>query len=170
MKNALVLFVFVLVNMFMYNSTHNPAVASEKIAMYTSGGTSSSETESEEGYGTIMLQIEGLRHDLGGAVSAGIFTRDFFPQVGKASYEQYVTFDGTTRTIVFDFVPSGVYAAAVFQDVDMDGDLRTNFVGLPREPIGFSNDVRIRFGPPAFSDAAFNVVNGDTVRMRIILR
>ena len=87
--------------------------------------------------------------------------------------KQYVTFDGNYQEPRFRSFRSGVFMLQpYFQDVDMDGDLPHQFmVGIyRREPIGFSNDVRIRFGPPAFSDAAFNVVNGDTVRMRIILR
>lgn len=123
-----------------------------------------------EGFGSIILQVESVDVNKGGAISAGIFTKEFFPQTGKATHERYIDIDNGSMEIVFDFIPAGVYGAAVYQDIDMDGALRTNLVGLPREPIGFSKDARIRFGPPAFSDAAFNLNAGVTLRLQIILR
>jgi len=52
-------------------------------------------------------------------------------------------------------LPSGTYALAIYHDEDDDGKLDKNWLGIPREPIGFSNDARGRMGPPKFEDAAF---------------
>lgn len=54
-------------------------------------------------------------------------------------------------------IPAGAYAISVFHDVDSDGELKTNFIGIPREPLGASNDARGRFGPPSFEDMKFTV-------------
>ena len=63
----------------------------------------------------------------------------------------------------------GRYAIAAFQDVDGDGVLGKGAFGLPREPFGFSNNARARFGPPSFDSAAFSVgATGST--QRIVLR
>jgi uncharacterized protein (DUF2141 family) len=45
---------------------------------------------------------------------------------------------------------------AVWHDADGDGELDSNFLGLPREPVGASNNATGRFGPPSFDDAAFD--------------
>lgn len=51
----------------------------------------------------------------------------------------------------------GAYGIRVYQDVDDDRELDTNAFGLPREPFGFSNDARGRFGPPRWRDVRFEV-------------
>lgn len=49
----------------------------------------------------------------------------------------------------------GTYAISIFHDENNNGKLDKNFIGIPREPYGFSNNPRIRFGPPGFNDCAF---------------
>ena len=44
-------------------------------------------------------------------------------------------------------------AIAVFQDLDGDGQLTKNPLGIPVEPCAFSNNAVIKRGPPKFSDA-----------------
>jgi uncharacterized protein (DUF2141 family) len=51
----------------------------------------------------------------------------------------------------------GRYAIRMFQDVNGDGAMDTNVIGIPTEPIGFSNNAPLQFGPPAFDVAAFEV-------------
>ena len=54
-------------------------------------------------------------------------------------------------------LPPGEYAFSVFQDVDDDGKLARNFIGLPKEPASLSNDAVPRFGPPRYKDAKFMI-------------
>lgn len=66
-------------------------------------------------------------------------------------------------------LPPGEYALSVFHDVDDDGKLERNFIGIPKEPAGLSNNLRPKFGPPRFKDAKFTV--GETpVEQRIALQ
>ncbi len=51
----------------------------------------------------------------------------------------------------------GVYAIAIYHDKDMDGDFDKNFLGLPSEPYGISNDPDIFLSAPPHSEAAFEV-------------
>ena len=52
-------------------------------------------------------------------------------------------------------VPFGEYAIAGFQDLDGNGVLSGNFLGIPKEPVGFSGGAKVRFGPPKWNDAVF---------------
>jgi len=73
-----------------------------------------------------------------------------------------------TQAFVQGLAP-GRYAIAAFQDIDNDGQLGKGSFGIPREPFGFSNDARGRFGPPSFEAAAFTLgASGST--QRIVLR
>lgn len=73
-----------------------------------------------------------------------------------------------TVTVELD-LPPGDYALSVFQDLEDDGKLARNFIGIPKEPAGLSNNVRPRFGPPSFADAKFTVADAP-VEQRIELR
>ena len=57
-------------------------------------------------------------------------------------------------TAIID-VPFGEYAIAGFQDLDGNGVLSGNFLGIPKEPVGFSGDAKVKFGPPKWNDAVF---------------
>ena len=60
-------------------------------------------------------------------------------------------------TVRLDDVPPGVYAAQAYQDENDNGKLDRNFLGIPTEGMGFSNDAPMKFGPPAFPAAAFTL-------------
>jgi uncharacterized protein (DUF2141 family) len=68
---------------------------------------------------------------------------------------------GVVRIVLKDVAP-GSYAIKAFHDVDRNGKLDTNFMGIPKEPYGFSNDAMGTFGPPSFEQASFKVGAGST--------
>jgi len=120
--------------------------------------------------GKVVLTVQGIQTAAGGEVSAGIFKEEYFPQVGKqlVGTEKIVT--GNQMQIVFENVPAGFYGIVAFQDIDKNKDLNSNFVGYPTEPIGFSNDAKIKFGPPDFEDAKVRVESNKTLSLTITLR
>jgi uncharacterized protein (DUF2141 family) len=75
------------------------------------------------------------------------------------------------RKVVLSFkdIPDGTYAISTFHDEDENGELTTNFLGIPKESYGASNDAPARFGPPKWKDARFEVRNGETVYQKIKL-
>jgi uncharacterized protein (DUF2141 family) len=56
---------------------------------------------------------------------------------------------------------AGQYGAMVFQDLNLDGKMNFNLVGMPTEPYGFSNNSRGMFGPPPWAKAAFRFGSGN---------
>lgn len=57
--------------------------------------------------------------------------------------------------VVFKDLPAGEYALSAFQDKNGNEKLDTNSMGIPNEPLGFSEDAKGKFGPPDFADARF---------------
>lgn len=51
----------------------------------------------------------------------------------------------------------GTYAIGLYHDRNGNKRFDRNFLGLPVEPYGISNNPRIRFGPPSHEEAAFRV-------------
>ena len=55
----------------------------------------------------------------------------------------------------FEDIPPGTYAMAVIHDENMNGKLDTNWLGIPTEGYGFSNDAQGVVSAPSFSAASF---------------
>ena len=52
-------------------------------------------------------------------------------------------------------IPPGTYALAVIHDENTNGKFDTNWMGVPTEGYGFSNDAKALLGAPSFSAASF---------------
>jgi uncharacterized protein (DUF2141 family) len=57
--------------------------------------------------------------------------------------------------VTFGHIPFGEYAIKVYHDANNDNELNTNFLGMPTEEYGFSNNARGSFGPASWDDAKF---------------
>lgn len=65
-------------------------------------------------------------------------------------------------------LPRGNYAIKAYHDVNDNGVLDRGRLGIPKEPYGFSNDARGRFGPPRFEEARFRLgLDGDELTIRL---
>jgi uncharacterized protein (DUF2141 family) len=53
-------------------------------------------------------------------------------------------------------IPDGTYALALIHYENMNGELDADWLGIPLEGYGFSNDPKALIGPPWFSEAAFS--------------
>ncbi|MGP1276250.1 MAG: DUF2141 domain-containing protein [Caulobacterales bacterium] len=80
-----------------------------------------------------------------------------------------VPVDGASVTVVFEGLAPGQYAAVAYHDVNGNDDLDTGMMGIPSEPLGYSEGARGRFGPARFNDAAFTLGAGEdrTARIRL---
>jgi uncharacterized protein (DUF2141 family) len=52
-------------------------------------------------------------------------------------------------------LPASRYAISVLHDQNSNGQLDSNWLGMPKEPWGVSNNIRRALGPPRFKDASF---------------
>ncbi len=59
-------------------------------------------------------------------------------------------------TAVLADLPPGDYAVSAFYDSNGNGKLDSNFLKIPNEPFGFSNNASGSFGPPSFDQAKFS--------------
>jgi uncharacterized protein (DUF2141 family) len=85
-----------------------------------------------------------------------------FPARDAKAIKSAVAAKADATELLIPNVPKGEYAVAVFADMNGNGMLDSNFIGIPKEPVGVSRDAKGRFGPPKFADAAFKVGEGAT--------
>ncbi len=72
-----------------------------------------------------------------------------------------VTLRGPAAEACFAVSRPGTYAVAVYHDENDNHRFDRNFLGLPAEGYGFSNNAGILLGPPSFSRVRFAVQTGD---------
>lgn len=76
--------------------------------------------------------------------------------------------DGQKAYPILDVLP-GEYALLVYYDENGNGRLDENFLGIPTEPVGFSNRYRPK-GPPSYSRASFQLEEGEMQTFDVALR
>ncbi|MFN3951037.1 MAG: DUF2141 domain-containing protein [Thermaurantimonas sp.] len=84
--------------------------------------------------------------------------------------ESVIPVENKKATIRYTDLSSGSYSVEAFHDQNNNGKLDTNPFGIPKEPYGFSNNVRGNFGPPDFELTLFQVSGMTTTKIRILLR
>jgi uncharacterized protein (DUF2141 family) len=65
--------------------------------------------------------------------------------------------------VIFNGLKNSRHAVAVYQDYNQNGILDRNWLGLPKEPYGFSNNPSTYFGPPGFLRASFEMKESKTI-------
>jgi uncharacterized protein (DUF2141 family) len=107
-----------------------------------------------------------------GKIHVGVFNdAQSFPkrELALSGKEVAVTETGEVEIEMADLTP-GRYALAVFHDLNGNGKLDTNLLGVPTEPYGFSNISSAKWGSPDFNEAAFDLPkNGKTIEVRLAL-
>jgi uncharacterized protein (DUF2141 family) len=109
----------------------------------------------------IHVEISGLRNDKGQVMCSLYSSADGFPKNGdKAVAHSKSPISNAHAVCDFPDVKEGTYAVSVFHDENSNGKLDTNFMGMPREGVGASNNAKGHFGPPKFAAAAFRFSGG----------
>ncbi len=117
--------------------------------------------------GTLTIVIEGIR-DASGAVQVQVLAGPAqFEGEGAAAQFRETAVEGSL-TLAADGLPPGEYAIRVMHDRNGNDELDVNFVGLPIEPYGFSNNAKGRFGPAAWKDAHFELDGDATQVIRLV--
>ena len=119
--------------------------------------------QAQSAMGTLTVHVTGARN-IKGQIRAALFkAAEGFPgDASKAVQKQAADIDPQTSSarIVFTGLPAGVYAVSVFHDENMNQKLDKNFMGIPKEGYGASNNPKKQMGPPRFDEAKFQL-NGD---------
>ena len=120
----------------------------------------SSQTQVKKG--NLKVVVKNIRNNTG---QVGFFlfnTGDGFPgNTDKARLSGFVKIAGNSAEYNFTNLPMGTYAVYVFHDEDNNKKLNTNFIGMPKEGIGVSNNAKGHFGPPKYDDAKFDFSKPD---------
>ncbi len=106
--------------------------------------------------GNLKVTVNKMRNSAG-QIGFSLYNSDkgFPSDPENAITNVFIKNNGTSVEYTFSDIPMGTYAVAVFHDENSDKKLNTNWLGIPKEGVGVSNNAKGSFGPPKFEDAKF---------------
>lgn len=106
----------------------------------------------------ITVEIENLESNKG-QLLVGLYNKetDFLNTPFKSVKTKI---SQNKSTITFTDVPVGIYAVSFVHDKNSNGKIDTNFMGIPKEDYGCSNNAKGFMGPPKWKDAKFEFKGG----------
>jgi len=112
--------------------------------------------------GELSVVIDGFRNDEGEAIISLFMQKDGFPDdMEKAWQSLEVDIESGRAQALFPDLPYGEYALSLLHDEDGDKQMKSSWLGKPREGFGFSGRPDYNFGPPDFADSSFLLVSDD---------
>jgi uncharacterized protein (DUF2141 family) len=119
---------------------------------------------------SLTVRVLDARNSLG-LIRVALFngTEGFPGDPSKAVRTQPSQIDPQTKSarVVFNGLAPGTYAVSVFHDENMNGKLDKNFVGIPKEGYGASNNPEKKMRPPAFDEAKFSLNSDRSIEVRL---
>ncbi len=110
----------------------------------------------------LSVRVTGIRSDKGN-LTITVYPDDpdrFLSKGGKLLRARVPVVLPMTETC-FALPAAGNYAVAVYHDANDDHDFNRNFVGLPAEGYGFSNNPVTKLGLPTFKEVRFDTQPGN---------
>lgn len=101
--------------------------------------------------GRLVINIKGVSS---GNINFAIYNNSNYFNNPDFAFRK---FSVNKTTIVLEDLPIGDYAFALFLDKNNNGEMDSNFFGIPQEGFAFSNNVMGFFGPPNYEDSKFSI-------------
>ncbi|RCT55171.1 DUF2141 domain-containing protein [Winogradskyella sp. KYW1333] len=89
---------------------------------------------------------------------------DFLDKIFKGAKSE-ISNNGCT--VSFENVPEGTYAVSIFHDENKNDKLDGNFIGIPKEDYGCSNNAKGFMGPPKWKDAKFELKEDKSITITL---
>lgn len=128
----------------------------------------SAATSKAQEKGSLKVSVYGMDGKKGVLQAALFDAEDTF--LKESFSTQKVRMNGKKTNIMFENLPEGWYAVAVYLDENGNGKLDKNAMGWPEEPYGFSNNAKGSLvGPPSFDKVRLEV-SGEGREVQITLK
>ena len=112
------------------------------------------------GTANLTVRVTGARNTKG-KIRVALFrdSKGFPNDASHAVHTQAADVDPQTLTAQVGFagLAAGVYAVSVFHDENMNEKLDKNFMGVPKEGYGASNNPKKKMGAPNFDETKFQL-------------
>lgn len=122
------------------------------------------------GQSKVVVQISNFENNKGQAIVCLHNNARAFVGKGSPLACERVSVTNKTATAVFENVPEGDYAVSVVHDENNNQKFDTNFLGIPKEGYGASQNKLPFAAAPKFDDNKFSVTGNAVSTVNIKLR
>jgi uncharacterized protein (DUF2141 family) len=123
-----------------------------------------STTAQEESF-NLTVNISGLSSNQGTLMVAIYNTPKSFL---NTQYKGVIVKINDKKSIAtFNDLPKGEYAVSFVHDENDNKKMDTNFMGIPKEDYGCSNNAKGFMGPPKYEDAKFQLTENKTIDIKL---
>ncbi len=124
-----------------------------------------STTNAQEETFNLTVNIAGLNSNKG-TLMIGVYNKkeDFLNKQFRGGLSKI---ENNTAVIVFKNLPKGEYAVSFVHDENDNKKMDTNFLGIPKEDYGCSNNATGFMGPPKYDDAKFQLLENKSIEIKI---
>lgn len=105
--------------------------------------------------GNLTIRITGFENNNGNCWFALDNDKNIFEEGSSVYIGKILPIKNWEVIIEINSLNFGEYAIKVFHDKNSNGKLDTDFLGIPKESYGYSNNARSWFGPPSWQKAKF---------------
>ena len=127
------------------------------LGLIANGAIAQSKTEAPA-QNQIIIKLSGFEHRKGNVRCALHREDDWLARPYKSAVAPISK--ELTSECMFALVKPGTYAIATYHDENNNGELDSNFIGIPKEGVGISNMKKMKMGKPSFEDAKFKYTGG----------
>lgn len=113
----------------------------------------------------VTITLQGVKKNAGSIVLCLWAKEDGFPDCESGKAVKRIVVPANAATARFENVAPGSYAISAFHDANGNGKLDSNFLGLPLEAVGMSNNPKLN-GPPRFKPARFTLAGEARLSIR----
>jgi uncharacterized protein (DUF2141 family) len=111
----------------------------------------------------MQIEITGLKNSKGSIKLSMFNTASGYPRDANKAFKVIKSeIKDKAVLIIFQNIPYGKYAIAFLHDENDNDKMDFNFLGMPKEGYGASNNATGFMGPPSFDDAAFDFNKSNT--------
>jgi uncharacterized protein (DUF2141 family) len=113
-------------------------------------------------HGDIVINVDDIEINKG-SVFVGLFTdQATFRKIDKVFMYEKVEANSKRKEVIIKNVPFDEYAIVIFQDYNDNKKFDTSFIGIPKEPFGFSTNYKVTTKAPAYQEVSFEHKKEDT--------
>lgn len=104
-----------------------------------------------------------------GEIKVGVFNSGTnFLKEGHAIKNYSINVEKSTAILTITDLPKGEYAITMYHDQNSDNECNRNFIGIPKEPYAFSNNIKPKMSAPKYSDCKFELAENKTISIQLI--
>ena len=116
---------------------------------------------------SLTINVSGLK-EIKGGIQLGLYNESAsFPKPDLEFMVISILADSSVVSYTIPELPFGEYAIALYHDINSDKTCNKNWIGIPTEAYGFSNNVRVMLSAPNFEKTKFRLSEDRAINVKL---